>query len=224
MPSKNIIKNYVEGGYYHIYNRGVEKREIFIDESDCQIFLHYIMIYLSPIDEVINKYPDKIRIKRFIKLNLNKEVDLLSFSLMPNHFHFLIKQNSKDGIIKFMRRLMTSYVMYFNKKYKRVGSLLQGRYKAVNVDRDEYLLHLSRYIHLNPFEINSNINFNDFSSYQFYLSKSHPSWIKPEKILEYFNVKSKDYKTTSYKNFVEDSHIDSSGALGELMLDDKDGP
>lgn len=224
MPSKNIIKNYVEGGYYHIYNRGVEKREIFIDESDCRIFLHYIMIYLSPIDEVINKYPDKIRMKRFIKLNLSKEVDLLSFSLMPNHFHFLIKQNSKDGIIKFTRRLMTSYVMYFNKKYKRVGSLLQGRYKAVNVDRDEYLLHLSRYIHLNPFEINSNINFNDFSSYQFYLNEHHPTWIKPEKILEYFDVKNKDYKTTSYKSFVEDLQIDSSGALGELMLDDKDGP
>lgn len=224
MPSKNIVKNYVEGGYYHIYNRGVEKRKIFIDESDCRIFLHYIMIYLSPIDEVINKYPDKIRMKRFMKLNLSKEVDLLSFSLMPNHFHFLIKQNSKDGIIKFTRRLMTSYAMYFNKKYDRVGSLFQGKYKAVNVDKDEYLLHLSRYIHLNPFELNNPIDFNSFSSYQYYLDSKHPSWIKPEKILEYFSIKSKDYRITSYRSFVEDSRIDSSETLGELTLDDKVRP
>lgn len=224
MPSKNIIKSYVEGGYYHIYNRGVEKREIFKDESNCRIFLHYIMLYLSPVDEILQKYPDKIRIRRFIKSNLSEEVDLLCFSLMPNHFHFLIKQNSKDGIIKFMRRLMTSYVMFFNKKYQRVGTLLQGRYKAVNVSRDEYLLHLTRYIHLNPFEINSNINFKEFSSYRYYLNNKHPSWIKPGKILEYFSIKDKEYKTTSYKSFVEDSRIDSSETLGDLMLDDKDGP
>ncbi|MEK9176351.1 MAG: transposase, partial [Patescibacteria group bacterium] len=192
--------------------------------SDCRIFLHYIMLYLSPVDEILQKYPDKIRIRRFIKSNLSEEVELFCFSLMPNHFHFLIKQNSKDGIIKFMRRLMTSYVMYFNKKYDRVGSLLQGKYKAVNVDKDEYLLHLTRYIHLNPFEINSNINFKEFSSYQYYLGTRHPSWIKPEKILEYFSVKDKEYKTSSYKSFVEDLRIDSSETLGDLMLDDKVRP
>lgn len=227
MPSRNIVKTYTEGGYYHIYNRGVEKREIFKDESDCRIFLHYIMLYLSPVDEILQKYPDKIRIRRFLKSNLSEEVDLLCFSLMPNHFHFLIKQNSKHGIIKFMRRLMTSYVMYFNKKYERVGSLFQGKYKAINVDKDEYLLHLTRYIHLNPFEINSNnsnINFKEFSSYQYYLGAGHPSWIKPEKILEYFSVKDKEYKTTSYKSFVEDSRIDSNETLGDMILDDKVRP
>lgn len=224
MPSRNIVKIYIDDGYYHIYNRGVEKRQIFLDNSDCNIFLHYITLYLSPIDEIIKNYPDNIRIKRFIRLNLSNEIDLLCFSLMPNHFHFLVKQKNKDGIIKFTRRLMTSYAMYFNKKYDRVGSLFQGKYKAVNVDKDEYLLHLSRYIHLNPFQINSNINFKDYSSYQFYLSNSHPSWIKPEKILEYLTVKSEDYKANSYKSFIEDSSVDSDEALGELILDDKVGP
>ncbi|MBI2032741.1 MAG: transposase [Candidatus Levybacteria bacterium] len=219
MPSKNIIKTYVEGGYYHIYNRGVEKREIFKDESDCRIFLHCIMLYLSPVDEILQKYPDKIRIRRFIKSNLSEEVELLCFALMPNHFHFLIKQNSKDGIIKFMRRLMTSYVMYFNKKYQRVGTLFQGRYKAVNIDRDEYLLHLTRYIHLNPFEINSDINFKEFSSYIYYTSSKHPSWIKPKEILDYFSLKDKEYKVSSYKSFVEDSLVDSSEILEGLTID-----
>ncbi len=219
MPSRNIVKSYIEEGYYHIYNRGVEKRIIFEDEDDCRIFLHYIMIYLSPIEEVLKTYSDNVRIRRFIRLNLSEEVDLLCFSLMPNHFHFLIKQNSKDGIVKFMRRLMTSYVMYFNKKYDRVGTLLQSRYKAVNVDKDEYLLHLTRYIHLNPFEINSNINFKEFSSYQYYLGTRHPSWIKPEKILEYFSIKGEEYKVSSYKSFVEDSLIDSSGILEGLTID-----
>ena len=119
---------------------------------------------------------------------------------------------------------MTSYVMYFNKKYQRVGVLFQGRYKAVNVDRDEYLLHLTRYIHLNPFEINSDIDFKEFSSYKYYMSSKQVSWIKPNIILDYFSVKSNEYKISSYKSFVEDSLIDSTETLGNLMLDDKDGP
>jgi len=220
MPSKNIVKTYIEGGYYHIYNRGVEKRGIFLDENDCKIFLHYIKLYLSPIEEVLKAYPDNVRIKRFTRLSLAKEVDLLCFSLMPNHFHFLVKQKNKDGIIKFMRRLMTSYVMYFNKKYQRVGTLLQGKYKAVNVDKDEYLLHLTRYIHLNPFELKSkNINFKNFSSYKYYLGTEKASWIKPEEILDYFSFKSKKYKISTYKSFVEDSLLNSKEFLGELSLD-----
>lgn len=219
MPSKNIVKIYIEGGYYHIYNRGVEKRNIFLDEADCKIFLHYIMLYLSPIEEVLKTYSDNVRIRRFIRLNLSEEVDLLCFALMPNHFHFLAKQKNKDSIVKFMRRLMTSYVMYFNKKYDRVGTLLQGRYKAVNVDKDEYLLHLTRYIHLNPTKSNFKINFNKFSSYQYYMGIKKASWIKPEEILDYFSFKSKEYKIKSYKNFVEDFSVDSKETLGELTLD-----
>ena len=220
MPSRNIIKTYIEGGYYHIYNRGVEKRDIFLDENDCKIFLHYIKLYLSPIEEILKAYPDNVRIRRFTRLNLAKEVDLLCFSLMPNHFHFLVKQKNKDGIIKFMRRLMTSYVMYFNKKNNRVGTLLQGRYKAINVDKDEYLLHLTRYIHLNPFELKSkNISFKNFSSYKYYLGTKQASWVKPEEILEYFSFKSKKYKISTYKNFVEDSLLNSKEILGELSLD-----
>lgn len=219
MPSRNIVKSYVGGGYYHIYNRGVEKRDIIKDESDCRIFLHYIMLYLSPFEEILKKYPNNIRLMRFARLNLSDEVDLLCFSLMPNHFHFLVKQKNKDGIIKFMRRLMTSYVIYFNKRYDRVGTLFQGRYKGIIVDKDEYLLHLTRYIHLNPCELNSNIDFNKFSSYKYYKGMKNASWIKPKEILDYFSLKSNEYKITSYKSFVEDYMSDAKEILGELKLD-----
>jgi len=150
MPARNIVKSYIENGYYHIYNRGVEKRDIFLDEQDCKVFLHYLKLYLSPIEELRELNLPGLRILRFIRLNLSQEVNLLAFSLMPNHIHLQIKQTTKDGIVKFMRRLSTSYVMYFNRKYQRVGALFQNTYKAVLIESDPHLLHLSRYVHLNP--------------------------------------------------------------------------
>ncbi len=116
--------------------RGVEKREIFMDEQDCSMFLYYIKIYLSPIEELKEQSLLIPRLNRFLQLNLSKEINLLSFSLMPNHFHLETVQITRDGMIKFMRRLITSYVMYFNKKYKRVGGLFQNRYKAVLIEND----------------------------------------------------------------------------------------
>ncbi|MBI3092873.1 MAG: transposase, partial [Candidatus Levybacteria bacterium] len=136
MPSKNIIKEYIENGYYHIYTRGVEKRDIFLDKQDCVVFFHYLRLYLSSIEELESQNNPGARIQRFIPLNLSKEIDLLSFSLMPNHIHLQIKQYTKDGIIKFMRRILTSYVMYFNKKYQRIGTLFQSTYKAARIESD----------------------------------------------------------------------------------------
>jgi len=159
---------------------------------------------------------------RFLPLNLFSEVDLLAFSLMPNHIHLLIKQHSKDGIIKFMRRLSTSYVMYFNKKYERVGSLFQNAYKAALIDKDEYLLHCSRYIHLNPIHIKSRkINFTDFSSYPYYLNKRKASWVKPEEILAYFKNSLYDKNTFSYRAFVEDYKQNSEEILGDITLEEE---
>lgn len=227
MPAKNIIKSYVEGGYYHIYNRGVEKRNIFLEERDCQVFLHYLKLYLSPPEELLEMFKqDKtnFRLPRFLPQNLSSEVDLLSFSLMPNHFHFQTQQHSKDGVIKFMRRICTSYASYFNKKYTRVGSLFQGAYKAVLIESDEQLLHLSRYIHLNPTTISSPpLNFLNFSSYPYYLGERTASWVKPEEILTFFrSAKKKDFKDMlSYQSFVEDNDKDAKEILGNLVLEEE---
>lgn len=222
MPSKNIIKEYIENGYYHIYTRGVEKRDIFLDKQDCVVFFHYLRLYLSSIEELESQNNPGARIQRFIPLNLSKEIDLLSFSLMPNHIHLQIKQHTKDGIIKFMRRILTSYVMYFNKKYQRIGTLFQSTYKAARIESDMYLLHLSRYIHLNPLKVNSAINFIDFSSYLYYLGHKKASWVKPEEILSFFrSAKRQDLQeVSSYQSFVEDYLEDSSEILGSLVIED----
>lgn len=225
MPAKNILKQYVEEGYYHIYNRGVEKRAIFIDNQDTAVFLHYLKLYLSPLTELEKMSRDnpKSRLRRFLIKNLSQEIELLAFSLMPNHIHLLVKQHSKDGITKLMRRLLTSYVMYFNRKYKRIGSLFQSRYKAALVLKDEYLLHLSRYIHLNPLAIKSSLNFNEFSSYHYYLGKKQANWIKPYEILDYFssNQRVDNKNTLSYQSFVENYSLDDTLELVEdLALED----
>jgi len=223
MPSKNIIKEYVENGYYHIYNRGVEKREIFLDEQDCTVFLHYLKLYLSPIEELKQLDLPGLRILKFIRLNLFQEIDLMTFALMPNHIHLQIKQKTTYGIVKLMKRLITAYVMYFNKKYKRVGSLFQNRYKAALIETDERLLHLSRYIHLNPAKIvHKKVNFKEFTSYPYYLGQKHASWMKPQEILGYFrSAQRKDLKDIlSYQSFVEDYKVSSVELLGSLVLEE----
>ncbi len=225
MPAKNIVKNYIAPGYYHIYNRGVEKRNIFLDEQDCQVFQYYLKLYLSPKEEIeklslLDK--EHFRLRRFLPLNLSEELDLLAFTPMPNHIHLELKQYTENAIVKLMRRITTAYVMYFNNKYQRIGPLFQSSYKARLIDSDYYLLHVSRYIHLNSRGITGNINFHDYSSYPYYLGTKKASWIKPQEVLGYFNhAKSfslKDY--SSYENFVEMYAEDAKKTIGDLMLED----
>lgn len=216
MPAKNSIKVYTEGGYYHLYNRGVDKRIIFGDEQDYAVFLSYLKTYLTPknenelyqklADSTIS-YREKDKILNLLKLNnFASEITLICYCLMPNHFHFLIKQKSADGIDHFMNSLCTRYTMYFNRKYKRIGPLYQDVYKAVMVVSDEQLLHLTRYIHRNP--ISSVTKGDAFraeimkqsSSYPEYLGQRKTEWVHPEEILKFF---SKNNPALSYQAFVE---------------------
>lgn len=118
------------GGYYHVYNRGHNKQTIFYDAKDYQR-------YLKRLDEYREKH----------------EVTILAYCLMPNHIHLLFRQDGDESIDRFIHRLHTAYTMYFNKKYERVGAVFQGKFKAKPIDTDEYLLHVSRYIHINPVEL-----------------------------------------------------------------------
>jgi putative transposase len=195
MPSRNVIKIYLNGGYYHIYNRGVEKRDIFLDDQDYTVFLGLFKKYLAGEKAKINN-------GRVFE-SLNQEVTLLSYCLMPNHFHMLIRQETNDGIVRFMRRVATSYVMHFNKKYDRVGALFQGNYKASHVDADSYLHHISRYIHLNP----KDYKHWPYSSYGYYLGNKKASWINPQPILDLF-----DNNNQQYASFVAD-YIDMKAEL-----------
>lgn len=220
MPGRFSSKIFVENGYYHIFNRGVEKRVIFIDDTDYRTFLYFIKYYLAP--------PDKKDIK-MTKRSLYKEVDLLSYCLMPNHFHLLLKQHSQDGMTKFVRAISTNYVCYFNIRYQRVGTLFQGKYKAVLVDNDPYLLHVSRYIHLNPRKLDrvgpwkgsDPLSSYPYSSYGYYLGLKSAEWIKPPEILNYFQsarkINLQDF--LSYESFIENYPEDPEIALGKNLLE-----
>lgn len=140
---------FINEGFYHIYNRGVEKRQIFMEDSDYQRFLRIIYYY-----QFSGPKPRFSTHKRFKNKDFSsnpKIVEIICYCLMSNHFHLLLKQLKDNGIQEFLSKITNSYTKYFNTKYKRVGPLVQGQFKAVPVETNEQLAHLSRYIHLNPF-------------------------------------------------------------------------
>ncbi|OGZ08427.1 MAG: hypothetical protein A3C93_01415 [Candidatus Lloydbacteria bacterium RIFCSPHIGHO2_02_FULL_54_17] len=138
---------FAPGEYYHVYNRGVEKRDIFTSEEDRKRFqrLLYLCNGEKPIIYRLVQGPT------LYSKDMGKKMTAVgAYVLMPNHFHVLLKETKEGGITEFMRKLTTGYTMYFNKKYDRVGHLFQGIFKAQHVSRDEYLKYLFAYIHLNP--------------------------------------------------------------------------
>ncbi|PIS15180.1 hypothetical protein COT63_01315 [Candidatus Shapirobacteria bacterium CG09_land_8_20_14_0_10_38_17] len=213
MPSKNSIKDYRKNSYYHIYNRGVNKGSIFLDKQDYSVFLFYLKEYLTERDEenlhlrLVDhnlSYRERERINKLLALNnFSDEISLLSYCLMPNHFHFLLKQGSSESIALFMNSFATRYTMYFNRKYKRIGPLYQGVYKAVLVNSDEQLLYLSLYIHRQALA-SQGVTSGDWKikqpcSFLEYLGKRKTKWIKTNDILAYFPGKD---LYGSYKKFV----------------------
>ena len=231
MPSKNRIKTFLRNGYYHIYNRGVNKRSIFTDQQDYRVFLSYLKTYLTPKDEVSLRtsladstipWSEKDKILKLLRLNnFADTIKLLAFVLMPNHFHLLIQQFETESISALLGSLGTRYVMYFNRKQQRKGPLFQDIYKAVVVETDEQLLHLSRYIHLNPRSILKNqpaLAEYQYSSYSQYLGKYPVSWVDPKPILQFFKSV-RDPANNTYKEFVE-THQEFPGNLQKLTLDE----
>lgn len=141
------------GEYYHIYNRGVDKREIYLSSHDYERFrtLLYICNSKVPIRlprDYGRRLPEVFKIKRADQL-----VDICAYCLMPNHFHILIKERIDGGISNFMQKITTAYTMYFNAINQRSGALFQGTFKAKLADTDEYLKYLIAYIHLNPVKL-----------------------------------------------------------------------
>jgi putative transposase len=187
MPSRNVVREFSRDQYYHVYNRGVEKRHIFLDDQDYAVFLGLLKKYLT------GKNPNKHNRHAFTPLG--DKVQLLTYCLMPNHFHLLFYQIDENGVTQLMRRVSTGYVMYFNDRYKRVGSLFQGKYKASSVNKDDYLHHISRYIHLNPPDYKT----WPYSSLQYYQGAKNAAWLNKEHIIGLF-----DNNMQQYLEFIED--------------------
>ncbi|MDP3997516.1 MAG: transposase, partial [bacterium] len=139
------------GEVYHICTRAVDRQSIFLDKADHERILA-LLIHCFP-QGVIQSYSIARRLKEDIELSQSGKglVDLLVYCVMSNHLHLLVKENTEGGTSLYMQRLLNSYAKYFNLRYKRSGPLFTGRFKAVLVDGDEQLLHVSRYIHLNPY-------------------------------------------------------------------------
>lgn len=216
MPAKNRIKTYVENSYYHLYNRGVEKRRIFMDQQDVGVFSSYIKTYLLPKDEDRFKNiiadprttpKEKDDASRLLSLNnFSGELEMIAYTTMPNHFHFLIYQTAPDTIDRFMNSLGTRYTMYFNKRYQRVGPLFQGLYKGVLVESDEQLLYLTRYIHRNQLSLPQDQRIQFPSSLPVYLGETKQEWVKPDRILLNFS----DSGYNSYREFMETDDMDEN--------------
>jgi len=142
--------SFAPGEYYHVYNRGVEKRKIFLDDRDYKRFVRLIYLCNSerPVDFSEVKDLSLSEIARGKTL-----VQIGSYCLMPNHFHILIREKSDQGISKFLGKVLTAYSMYFNKRYERGGRLFENKFQAQHADGDEYLKYLFAYIHLNPIKL-----------------------------------------------------------------------
>lgn len=138
------------GEYYHVYDRGVEKRKIFLDRGDHERFVRLLYVANSVTSVHLSNY------QSLTLRNIPKGKPLVSIGawvLMPNHFHLLLKENIEGRISLFMQKLITGYTMYFNKKYQRRGSLFEGTFRVKHLDTDEYLKYQYTYIHLNPIGI-----------------------------------------------------------------------
>jgi len=154
-----------KGTIYHVFNRGVEKREIFKDDNDRWRFLQGLFLFndekttanlLWQMEKNRGRVTFGILKEFFAKEKRNREplVKIMADCLMPNHFHLLLQEIKKNGISRFMQKLGTGYAEYFNNKYDRVGSLFQSRFKAVPVEKETYLGYLLVYINLiNPAEL-----------------------------------------------------------------------
>lgn len=213
-------REFAQDVYYHIFNRGVEKRTIFQDDDDRYRFLHGLFEYndknlLAPfIRRTDNPLP--VATYKTLREKLSEEkdakreklVEVLCFCLMPNHFHLILRQKIEGGISKFMHKLGTGYANYFNLKNERSGAFFQGRFKAKLIKTDAQMMHLARYIHvLNPGElveskiregiIKNSSGFKNFlnnykwSSYLDYIGQdNYPSLINKNLIFGYFGSES----------------------------------
>lgn len=207
------------GEIYHIYNRGTDKRDIFIDDWDYKRFLKSLLFFnnknavdLRVLKELNTKVPPPEPEERL--------VSVLAYCLMPNHYHLLVREKEKNGITRFMRKLGTGYTMYFNARHERNGVLYQGQFKSVCIDKDSYLRYIPHYIHLNPLDLvmswregsvdsakaKAFLSSYAWSSYDYYITEKDDPLLDVDFIKELY--KSKEYQNDLFE------WLESSGLEG----------
>lgn len=139
---------FASGEFYHIYNRGVDKRTIFSDQHDLDRFLQSMREF-NNVEPIGSIFENSFRQLGGETAKLKRLVKVIAYCLNPNHYHFILQQISEGGISEYMKRLGGGYTWHFNHRHKRNGALFQGTFKSIHVDSNEYLLHLSVYVNLN---------------------------------------------------------------------------
>ncbi len=196
-------KQFGPGEYYHVYNRGNGKSGVFLDGQDFGFFLLRLKQNLFPDEKIRNR----------IQPLPPNSFSLISYCLMPNHFHLLLRQNSNIPTTKLLTKVCTSYSMYFNKKYNHVGHVFQDQYKQINIDDDSYLVWLSLYIHQNPKVagiVNNPVDYPWSSCASFVGTENNPLCDKEIIATRYSNAQYLDLLNGSYeaiKNKKEIEHL-----------------
>lgn len=190
MPSRNVIKQYASPGFYHVYNRGVAKQSIFVDAQDKKQFVKIMSRHLDAEDTSTKN-------NGLIYRKFDEDLELSCYCLMGNHFHLLFYLKGDTGALHtFMQSVCTAYTMYFNKRHKRAGTLFQGVFRASRISREGYLLHITRYIHMNPRTYKT----YRYSSLPYYLGQPAPPWLKPRRMLDALDA----LEGQDYMQFLED--------------------
>lgn len=207
---------------YHVFNRGIDKRKTFIDDREFARALMCMNYYLhkNPTQKLStylkneNQHPSQ-------KTDSETLVDLIAYCFMDNHFHLLIRQKEEGGTSKFLSNFQNSYTRYFNTKHDRSGPLFSTQFKAVHIENDNQLIHISRYIHLNPYTSGLVHNFSDLISYPWsslnkYLDPKSPDILKKNIILSNFR------SLAEYKRFIlNQAHYQKTlKKIEDLILDD----
>lgn len=222
-------QEFIEDGIYHVYNRGTDKREIFLSDQDYYRFIYYLYVCndANPIDkirDVIIRGPTSDINER------ERLVNIICYALMPNHFHLLLQQRVKNGISKFIQKLSTGHTMYFNSVYDRSGVLFQGKFKSKFVHDESYLSNLVSYIHLNPLELHQKDwkknGVKDFTESKEFLEgyrwSSYRDFIGKKNffsLLDFGVIREFIGEPEEYKNSLEDLIQNKESDISQWLLD-----
>ena len=188
----SMRKTFVNVEFYHVYNRGTDKRFVFMDNYDFKRFLQSMEEFNS-VEPIGSIYQNSF-IKSQLRRPTSKLVNIICYCLNQNHYHMIIQQYADNGVSEFMRKLNGGYTKYFNWKHKRNGVLFQGKFKAIHIDSNEYLLHASAYVNLNN-RVHRLKNEHFFSSWNEFMKNENKSICKKNVILSQFKSK------VEYSNF-----------------------
>lgn len=195
MPRRRTL--FANDEFYHVFNHSVAEIPIFKGIRENDLFLDAMKFYLQP--KPSTKFSVYRKMRPSFPLELEQKiVTIINYCLMPNHFHLTLRQNIDNGIRQFIQRVSGSFAHYFSIKYHKRGHVFEDKFKAVHIETDEQLLHLSRYIHLNPVTSHLVEKPEDYvySSYNIYLGQESSKIIDPVPILENFSSAEK------YRDFV----------------------